>query len=97
VRKILEPLSSSQSIQWTELDDIQLYFDSFKGEKIYRCPRDIHGPKAWDCGMNKFGDGKCVELDRLYSVQYNSLEKYVVIVVKRTVFDGRVCRNTKGV
>jgi hypothetical protein len=97
VRKTPEPPSSSQSMQWTEVDDMQLYFDSFKGEKMYRCPRDMHGPKAWDCGINKFGDGKCAELDRLHGAQYNSPEKYVVIVVERTVFDGSVCRNTKNV
>lgn len=68
-----------------------------KGEKTYRCPRDMHGPKAWDCAMDEVGDGKCAELDRLHGAQYNNLEKYLVVVVERTVFDGRVCRNTKGI
>jgi hypothetical protein len=94
VTKIQEPPCSSQSMQWTEVDGMQFFLDSFKGEKTYRCPRDIHGPRAWDCGI---GDGKCAELDRLHGAQYNNPEKYVVIVVERTVFDGRVCRNTKGI
>jgi hypothetical protein len=35
--------------------------------------------------MNKFGDGKCAELDRLHGVQDNRPENYMVFVVERTV------------
>jgi hypothetical protein len=97
VKRISEPLYSNASTEWTEVDDMQWCLDSFKGEKSYRCPLGVHGPKAWDCGcFNKFGDSKCAELDKLHGPQYDNPEKYTIIVVKRTVFDGRICRNTEG-
>jgi hypothetical protein len=96
VKKISEPLYSNGSTEWMEVDDIQWCFDSFRGEKKYRCPLGVHGSKAWDCAcFDKLGDSKCAELDKLHGPQYDDPEKYAIIVVKRTVFDGRVCWNTE--
>jgi hypothetical protein len=97
VKKILELLYSNRLTEWTEVDDIQWCFNSFRGEKKYCCPLGVHSSKAWDCScFDKFRDLKCAELNKLHSPQYNNLEKYATIVVKRTVFDGRACRNTEG-
>lgn len=96
VKKISEPSYGKTTTEWTEVDGVEWYFDSFKNVKTYHCPLDEHGPRAWDCSVDKYGNSKCAELNKLQRPQYESPEKHVIVVVKRTVLDGRVCRNVDG-
>ena len=96
IKKFPEPPCNGEVNEWKEVHETQWFLDAFENNKTYRCPLGVHGPKAWDCGMDKFGDSKYAELDKLHGPQYNGPDKYVVVLVKRTVFDDTVCRNMQS-
>jgi hypothetical protein len=44
-KKSSEPLHNNGPTEWTEVDDMQWCFHGYKGEKRYRCPLNVHGPR----------------------------------------------------
>ena len=98
IEKYMEPTTFNSTWgMWKEVDEIQYFLDSFHGRKKYRCPLDTHGSgasAASSCGSDH--QTKCAELVRLHGAHYDDPYKHLIVVVKMTRFDDRVCRNESG-
>lgn len=95
IKKFPEPPPNGEVKEWKEVQDTQWFFDFFKDQKTYRCPLDMHDPASRNCG-SRHEYSRCAELDKLHGPQYEGPDKYVVVLVKRTVFDDSVCRNMQS-
>lgn len=97
VKKVSDPPPIGHAVEWREVGQVQHYFDSFSGKKVYRCPLGVHGPGTWErCGLDVKGYSRRVDLDKANGTRYNKPDKSVVLVVQRSQFDENDCSNKEG-
>jgi hypothetical protein len=70
--------------------EVQSFFGSYSGERRVRSPCALH---AEDSRGYVKGCGGCEALGSEYGVQFDEAQKKLTMVIKRIVFDKRVCSN----